>query len=75
MVSPSNVRSDTHKGSLTWLPKCDLSKDDSNEHVKVDSGRALSLLPYKGLREARSERWFAPRKSTPAGGPVANGQL
>lgn len=74
-MSPSNVRSDTHKGSLTWLPKCDLSKDDSNEHVKVDRGRALSLLPYKGLREAGTERRFAPRKSTAAGGPVANDQL
>lgn len=36
IVSPSDIRSDAHKVAPTWLPKCELSKDDTNGHAKVD---------------------------------------
>lgn len=35
-VFPSNSRNNTHKVSLSWQSKCELTKDDTNGHAKVD---------------------------------------
>lgn len=37
-VSPSNIRSYTHRRSPTWLPKHELNKDGIDTHVKVGGG-------------------------------------
>lgn len=37
----SNVRSYTQEVSPTWLPKCELNKNNRNSHAKVDRGRSV----------------------------------
>lgn len=45
VVSPSNVRSYTHRVSLTGLPKAELNKNN-NTHANVNGGKTMRPQPY-----------------------------
>ena len=47
MVSPSNTKSYIHKVSPTWLSKCELSKEDSNEHAIWRREKPTRPQPYR----------------------------
>lgn len=44
--SPSNIRSYTCKGSPTWLPNCELAKDNINEQEKLNGEKPTRPQPY-----------------------------
>lgn len=46
IVYRSNTRGYSHKGSLTWLPSCELNKDDINEHAKLYTEKLMRPWPY-----------------------------
>lgn len=64
-VSPRNIRSCTRKVSPTCLPKCELSKEGTNEHANVDWGTAQRpqsyTINYRQLRIAGSRRGGPPQ--------------
>lgn len=56
-MPPSNIRSNTHKVSPTWLPKCELNKD-TKKHAKLYGKKPTRPQPYminyRQLSKARS---------------------
>lgn len=46
IMSPSNIISYTHKVSLTWLPKCELNKNDTNRQAKLDGEKPTTPQHY-----------------------------
>ena len=74
MVSPTNVRSYTHKVFPTWLPNHDLSRDDTNGHAKVNRKvhKAPALprgswgkLGEEGLPREVHRKWLSSPKWSP----------
>ena len=43
--SPSNIKIYTHEFSPTWLPECELHKDDTNELVKLNKNKKYVMKP------------------------------
>ena len=46
ILSPVHIRSYTQKVSPTWMPKCELSEDKTNEYGKLDGGKPMRPQPY-----------------------------
>lgn len=45
-VSPSKIRSYSHKASPTYLPKHELNKDDTKGHAKLDGEKSVGSHSY-----------------------------
>lgn len=76
--SPSNVRSDSHEASPTWLSKYKLNKNDNNTHPKQqcwqETKRPLSYTTnYTQARNAESGSNSLLEKKEPIGYPISNG--
>lgn len=56
VVSPSNVKSYTHRILSTWLPKCEISKKDTNAHTRLEEEKPCASTPHKKL-QATEEVW------------------
>lgn len=78
-TSHSNIRSNTHKVSATWLPKNVLNMDDTRRYTKVDGEKTTRPKPY---RETKSNQKFLSGRNSYTKGkiyqlviPVLHGQL
>ena len=59
IVSHSDAQSFTHKASQPWFLKCELNKDDTNEHSKMDLGNSIRVQLYtKNFRQQRRDLIF-----------------
>lgn len=77
-VFPNNARNNTHKVSLSWQSKCDLSKDVTNGHAKVDWKNLWGLIITHRItgswRKLRMGEVVFPRKRMPISSSKSNGQ-
>lgn len=57
----------THEVSPTWLPKCELSRNDTNGHAQVDREAHEASTLHKELRQPKNGRigthWYSPVSS------------
>lgn len=60
MLPPSNIGSYTCKVATTWLPKCNLSKENSIEHGKREAHKTSGIQNELQVSKQRHEqdRWY-----------------
>jgi hypothetical protein len=80
-MSPTSIRTNTHRVSPTWAPKYELNKNSTNEHARQDGGKLMreTSAMHKELQATEEsweqEKWHSPGKSTTIGRPRPNGRL